>query len=260
MPNTDKNIIIWCDTKTHVVMIAKHVRFDEGMNDLPPDLIPPDAVHLQRTQNGEPLPAKTEETSVDQFTFHLNPFSCTRAKGVHESDDDPLNGLTLASDELSHCARATDGKENDTTDKMCAIHKSRLSEMSRVPALLVSMARKASEKTTPCPCFVNCMKNVPKISSQSLPLNKSSVLPKHDAQWLSTTSWNPVLSLMLIITISLPLLTFAEGPHFATHILTSRSLPSPQKKWKWSQNPFSCKQSPPLNSQSAALPGASFAH
>jgi len=88
IPNTDKNII-WYDTKTHVVKIAKHVRFDEGVNDLPPDLVPPNVVHLQRTQNGEPLPAKVEEASVDQFTFHLNPFSYTMVKGVQVTDDDP---------------------------------------------------------------------------------------------------------------------------------------------------------------------------
>jgi len=33
-------------------------------------------------QHGEPLPAEVEETSVDQFTFHLNPFSCAMVKGV----------------------------------------------------------------------------------------------------------------------------------------------------------------------------------
>jgi len=57
-PNADKNII-WHDTETHVVKIAKHVRFDEGMNDLPPDLVPPNVVHLQRTQNGEPKPDRS---------------------------------------------------------------------------------------------------------------------------------------------------------------------------------------------------------
>jgi len=98
IPNTDKNII-WYDTETHVVKITKHARFDEGMNDLPPDLVPPNVVYLQRTQNGEPLPAKTEETSVDQFTFHLNPFSYTMVKGVQVTDDDPSYGLTLATDE-----------------------------------------------------------------------------------------------------------------------------------------------------------------
>jgi len=101
IPNADENVI-WCDTETHVVKIAEHVRFDEGMNDLPPALVPPNVVHLQRAQNGEPLPAETEETSVDQFAFHLNPFSCTVVKGVQVTDDDPSCGLTLATDELNH--------------------------------------------------------------------------------------------------------------------------------------------------------------
>jgi len=122
IPNTDKNII-WYDTETHVVKIAKHVRFDEGMNDLPPDLAPPNVVHLQRTQNGETLPAQVEETSVNQFTFHLNPFSYTMVKGVQVTDDDSSYGLTLASDELNHQAYVIDVKENNTADKMYATHK-----------------------------------------------------------------------------------------------------------------------------------------
>ena len=125
IPNTDKNII-WYDTETHVVKISKHVCFDEGMNDLPPDLVPPNVVHLQCTQHGEPLPAETEETSVNQFTFDLNPFSYTMVKGVQVTDDDPSYGLTLASDELNHRAYVTDVKENSTADKMYATHKSTL--------------------------------------------------------------------------------------------------------------------------------------
>jgi len=96
------------------------------MNDLPPDLAPPNVVHLQRTQNGEPLPAKTEETLVDQFTFHLNPFSYTMVKGVQVTDEDPSYGLTLASNELNYRAYVTDVKENSTADKMYATHKSTL--------------------------------------------------------------------------------------------------------------------------------------
>jgi len=42
---------MWYATETHVVKIAKHVRFDEGMNCPPPDLVPPNVVHLQHTQN-----------------------------------------------------------------------------------------------------------------------------------------------------------------------------------------------------------------
>jgi len=122
IPSTNKNII-WYDTENHVVKIAKHVQFDEGMNDLPPDLVPSNVVHLQRAQNGELLPAEIEETLVDQFTFHLNPFSYTMVKGVQVTDDDPSYGLTLASDELNHRAYVIDVKENSTADKMYATHK-----------------------------------------------------------------------------------------------------------------------------------------
>jgi len=63
------------------------------------------------------------QTSVDQFAFHVNPFSHTVVKGVQVTDDDPSYGLTLATDELNHHACVTDVKENSTADKMCATHK-----------------------------------------------------------------------------------------------------------------------------------------
>jgi len=161
IPNADKNVI-WCDTGTHVIKIAKHVRFDEGVNDLPPNLVPPNVVHLQRAQNGEPLPAKAAETLVDQFAFHLNPFSCAMVKGVQVTDDDPSYGLTLASDELNHCACVTDG----TADK-CMPRTSRLSRMQKEPTLSASMESESSEKTTPSPCYASCMTNMPKTFSLS---------------------------------------------------------------------------------------------
>jgi len=52
-------------------------------------------------------------------------------KGVQDTDDDPSYGLTLASDELNHCAYVTDVKENSTADKMYATHKSTLKNVKR---------------------------------------------------------------------------------------------------------------------------------
>jgi hypothetical protein len=40
VPGTTKNIL-WYDVETHLTKIAKHAQFDEGMNDLPADAIPP---------------------------------------------------------------------------------------------------------------------------------------------------------------------------------------------------------------------------
>ena len=47
IPNTTKNIL-WYDPETNKVKIAKHARFDEGMNDLPATAIPPNVIHLNR--------------------------------------------------------------------------------------------------------------------------------------------------------------------------------------------------------------------
>lgn len=96
------------------------------MNNLPPDLIPPNVVHLQHTQNGEPLPAESEEMDVAEFTFHLNPFLFTMVKGIPVTCENPDFGITLASDELNHRAYITDVKENSTADKLCATHRSTL--------------------------------------------------------------------------------------------------------------------------------------
>ena len=51
------------------VKIAFHARFDEGMNDLPHDAIPPNVQHLQRVQHGAPLPPESEEISAPPFGF-----------------------------------------------------------------------------------------------------------------------------------------------------------------------------------------------
>jgi len=253
IPNTDKNII-WYDTETHVVKIAKHVRFDEGMNNLPPNLVPPNVVHLQCTQNGEPLPVEVEETLVNQFTFHLNPFPYTMVKGVQVTDDDPSYGLTLASNELNHRAYVTDVKENSTADKMYATHKSTLKNVKGAySTLLASMESESLGKTMPSPYYDNCMTSAPKISSLNLLSNASSPPLKHGALQLNTTSWNSVLFMMLIIIINSCLLMFAASPQSVIHTLISPSPHSPPKKWKWSYRPFNLKLSPQLSKPLAVL-------
>ena len=90
--------ILWYDLETARVKIAKHARFDEGMNDLPTDQIPPNVVHLQRTQNGEEMPAEKEESSVDEFYFSANPFSHTLAKELNVKCKNQNFGFGLATD------------------------------------------------------------------------------------------------------------------------------------------------------------------
>ena len=52
VPKTTRNII-WYDVETERVKIASHAKFDEGMNDLPIDQIPPNVQHLQRSELGQ---------------------------------------------------------------------------------------------------------------------------------------------------------------------------------------------------------------
>jgi hypothetical protein len=50
-PQHTKNIL-WYDVDTGRIKIAKHVRFDEGLNDLPIDALLSNVQHVQRIQSG----------------------------------------------------------------------------------------------------------------------------------------------------------------------------------------------------------------
>ena len=56
MPGTTQNII-WLDDETKRIKYATHARFDEGMNDVPINKIPPNVQLLQRSEYGK-RPAK----------------------------------------------------------------------------------------------------------------------------------------------------------------------------------------------------------
>ena len=63
LPNTTSNTM-WYDLSTNRGKIAKHARFDEGMNDLPFVDIPPNVQHLIRARDGKELEEDTNETSI----------------------------------------------------------------------------------------------------------------------------------------------------------------------------------------------------
>ena len=97
LPNTTKNII-WYDPETSRVKIAKHARFDEGMNDLPFDSIPPNVQHLVRSRQGDPHPAEPTESTVDEFCFTANPFSHTLPYKVKVTKRNPNFGFNFDTD------------------------------------------------------------------------------------------------------------------------------------------------------------------
>ena len=61
--------ILWFDPKSSHIKLAKHAQFDEGMNDLPFDAIPPNVQHLMQSQEGNTIPPEPHESSVDLFEF-----------------------------------------------------------------------------------------------------------------------------------------------------------------------------------------------
>ncbi|KAG7341265.1 GAG-pre-integrase domain containing protein [Nitzschia inconspicua] len=103
LPNTTKNIL-WYNVDTDQVKIAKHARFDEGLNDLPFGALPPNVQHLQRVQSGEPFPAEVDDATVDEFTAFVNPFSHTLLESltVPTSNRSPTFGFDLLTDELNN--------------------------------------------------------------------------------------------------------------------------------------------------------------
>ena len=99
LPNTTRNII-WYNPETKKVGYAKHARFDEGMNDLPAPMIPPNVVHLQRSQTGDKIPTEDGELSVPLFEAHADPFPSIFRRQIPRRYRNPTLGMMIHEDEL----------------------------------------------------------------------------------------------------------------------------------------------------------------
>ena len=63
---------------------ANYVCFDEGMHDLPANLIPPNKHDLGYVEQGDKFPAKLNEVDVDkEFEFLVYPFTKMEEKTLH---------------------------------------------------------------------------------------------------------------------------------------------------------------------------------
>lgn len=100
LPKTTKNIL-WYDPETSRIKLAKHARFDEGMNDLPMDSVPPNVTHLHRAQYGNAVPAEPEHVSVSEFDSGSTPFFSTILKTVKAICTNDNFGFSLTTDTLS---------------------------------------------------------------------------------------------------------------------------------------------------------------
>jgi 3-hydroxymyristoyl/3-hydroxydecanoyl-(acyl carrier protein) dehydratase len=99
LPNTTK-LIMYYNVNTKRVKKALHVRFDEGMDDLPSDSIPPNVVHLQQTQDGDPISPDTITTSIDDFNFYTYPFANVINTVINISCNHPTFGLEFDQDSV----------------------------------------------------------------------------------------------------------------------------------------------------------------
>ena len=122
MPGTTKNII-WYDEETHKIKMATHARFDEGMNDMPQEKIPPNVQHLLRSEEGKRFPDEDAETMAAEFHLFNSPFSHTLPKTLKVQCDDATYGLRIADDELRNRAFVQSVKDNSSARKMFSTMK-----------------------------------------------------------------------------------------------------------------------------------------
>ena len=130
VPYSTRNIL-WYDLETTRVKIAFHARFDEGMNDLPFESLPPNVKHLQRTDEGQPFPIEPDTVSTSSFTFSVEPFADVLHQRIQASptNSNPLYGLVLATDDLLQRTMITDVKPKSPAARLFPSHKAAKSKL-----------------------------------------------------------------------------------------------------------------------------------
>ena len=86
---------------TERVKIAKHAKFDEGMNDIPLDQLPPNAMQLQRSEIGHRIPPDNQEIKSSDLIFTVSPFDKILTKEIRMSCNSHTFGLILRTDEIN---------------------------------------------------------------------------------------------------------------------------------------------------------------
>jgi hypothetical protein len=116
LPGTTRNAM-WYDEITQRVKIAKHLRFDEGMSDLPVDALPPNVQHLTRVNNGDRLAAGLTDTDVADFAFTLDPFIDKVTHSIPVKCTQRSLGIDIGADEFNNRAFITRITKNSSFGK-----------------------------------------------------------------------------------------------------------------------------------------------
>eukprot|EP00980_Cylindrotheca_fusiformis_P009852 scaffold2183_cov131-Cylindrotheca_fusiformis.AAC.1 len=116
-PHTTKNIL-WYDPEFSTIKIAKHVVFDEGMNDLQHSDIPPNVAHLHRAQQGAEFPAEEDVVTIPEFDIGSSPYFHTIRRSVTVTCRNREFGFDIATDTDNNRAFVANIKNNSTAAKI----------------------------------------------------------------------------------------------------------------------------------------------
>ena len=99
-PNTTQNIP-WFNVDTERVKIAKHTKFDEGMNDIPLDQLPPNAMQPQHLESGHRLPPDEHKIASSNLFFIVSPFDAMPTKEIQMQCNSETFGSHPCTDEIN---------------------------------------------------------------------------------------------------------------------------------------------------------------
>ena len=122
IPRTTRNIL-WYNCETGNVGPASHVTFDEGMNDLPFKMLPPNQHDLERAELGDKFPAKPDEVDVEEeLQFYVYPFAKMESKRMQvlKSCSSPNFGLVIERDPQYNRAYVLDVDAKSSAAKLCS--------------------------------------------------------------------------------------------------------------------------------------------
>jgi hypothetical protein len=99
-----KNNSLWVDDATGRVKLGYHLRFDEGMNDLALDELPPNAKIFLHSGTAPSLEENSTDEDPDTMMFYSSkcPFKLERTFTVKVSCKHPTFGIAVDMDELFH--------------------------------------------------------------------------------------------------------------------------------------------------------------
>ena len=121
IPRTKRNIL-WYNCETSKIGDANHVTFDEGMNDLPFKMLPPNQRDLERAEYDK-FPAEPDEVNVEEdLQFYLYPFAKMESKRMRVLSDcsRPNFGLVIERDPQYNRAYVLDVDTKSSAAKLCS--------------------------------------------------------------------------------------------------------------------------------------------